>query len=68
MLFNTMNNIWYIFNTKNTKIDTSMPHRYFRQQVAARGSATLQGNVFVARDHNITMYFTKIIVIIKQHV
>ena len=40
---------WIIFATclaQNTKIDISMPHWHFVQQLATRGSATWQGNVF----------------------
>ena len=41
---------WITFATcltqKNTTIDFGMPHWHFMQQVATRGSATRQGNVF----------------------
>ena len=61
---------WITFATcltqKNTTLDFGMPHWHFMQHVATRGSATRQENVI--RDHNFTIYFTKIIVIINQHI
>ena len=64
-----MNNICYMFNTKNTTIDFGMPHWHFMQQVATRGSANRQGNVFCNTGSYILPYILqKKIVIINQHI
>ena len=42
--------------TQNAAIDISMPDWYFMQQVATRGSATRQGNVFCNKGSYILPY------------